>query len=149
MVDPYTIRLNFSTPMPDKQITDLLQFISPIDPAGIADVEAKPAGTGPYVLAERVLGQRVRMTANPRYWRAEKPILNEVISRCSATTTPCSRARVRLDRHGLRRRLAPGLRLRSAGFQLIQGPARWCRCSASTPPPARSATRSSARPSTS
>ena len=33
-----------------------------IDPAGIADVEAKPAGTGPYVLAERVLGQRVRLT---------------------------------------------------------------------------------------
>ena len=97
VVDPYTIRLNFSSPMPDKQITDLLQFISPIDPAGIADVEAKPAGTGPYVLAERVLGQRVRMTANPRYWRAEKPLLYGGASR-------------------------QALRLRAAGYQLIQGP---------------------------
>ena len=46
VVDPFAIRVNFNTPVPDKQITDLLQFISPIEAAGIATVETKPAGTG-------------------------------------------------------------------------------------------------------
>jgi len=123
VVDPYTIRLNFSTPMPDKQITDLLQFISPIDPAGIADVEAKPAGTGPYVLAERVLGQRVRMTANPRYWRAEKPLLSEVVltvfSDNDAAAAALESGSIDMIYGGASRQ---ALRLRSAGFQLIQGP---------------------------
>ena len=32
VVAPFTIRLNFTQPVPDKQITDLLQFVSPIDP---------------------------------------------------------------------------------------------------------------------
>ena len=122
VVDPFTIRLNFSSPMPDKQITDLLQFISPIDPAGIADVEAKPAGTGPYVLAERVLGQRVRLTANPRYWRTEKPLITEVV----LTVFSDNDAAAALESgsidiiYGGASRQA--LRLRSAGYQLIQGP---------------------------
>ena len=79
VLDPYTIRLNFNNPVPDKQITDLLQFVSPIDPTGIDTVEAKPAGTGAYMLAERVLGQRIRLVANPKYWRAEKPLVSEVV----------------------------------------------------------------------
>jgi peptide/nickel transport system substrate-binding protein len=123
VVDPYTIRLNFSSPMPDKQITDLLQFISPIDPAGIADVEAKPAGTGPYVLAERVLGQRVRMTANPRYWRPEKPLITEVIltvfSDNDAAAAALESGSIDIIYGGASRQ---ALRLRSAGYQLIQGP---------------------------
>ena len=123
VVDPYTIRLNFSTPMPDKQITDLLQFISPIDPAGIADVEAKPAGTGPYMLAERVLGQRVRMVANPKYWRAEKPILNEVeltfFSDNQAADAALESGGTDMIYGGASR---SALRLRAAGYQLVQGP---------------------------
>jgi peptide/nickel transport system substrate-binding protein len=123
VVDPYTIRLNFSSPMPDKQITDLLQFISPIDPAGIADVEAKPAGTGPYVLAERVLGQRVRLTANPRYWRPEKPLITEVVltvfSDNDAAAAALESGSIDIVYGGASRQ---ALRLRSAGFQLIQGP---------------------------
>ena len=123
VVDPFTIRLNFSSPMPDKQITDLLQFISPIDPAGIADVEAKPAGTGPYVLAERVLGQRVRLTANPRYWRPEKPLITEVVltvfSDNDAAAAALESGSIDIVYGGASRQ---ALRLRSAGFQLIQGP---------------------------
>lgn len=123
VVDPYTVRLNFSSPMPDKQITDLLQFISPIDPAGIADVEAKPAGTGPYVLAERVLGQRVRLTANPRYWRAEKPLITEVVltvfSDNDAAAAALESGSIDMIYGGASRQ---ALRLRSAGYQLIQGP---------------------------
>jgi peptide/nickel transport system substrate-binding protein len=123
VVDPYTIRLNFSAPMPDKQITDLLQFISPIDPAGIDSVETKPAGTGPFMLAERVLGQRVRMVVNPKYWRAEKPLLNEVVltffSDNDAASAALESGAVDMIYGGDSR---AALRLRSAGYQLVQGP---------------------------
>ena len=123
VVDPYTIRLNFSSPMPDKQITDLLQFISPIDPAGITDVEAKPAGTGPFMLAERVLGQRVRLVANPNYWRPEKPLLSEVtltfFSDGQSANAALESGGVDMIYGGDSR---SALRLRAAGYQLVQGP---------------------------
>lgn len=123
VVDPYTIRLNFTGPVPDKQITDLLQFISPIDPAGIDTVEAKPAGTGAFMLAERVLGQRVRMVANPKYWRPKEPILSEVtltfFSDNDAASAALESGAVDMIYGGDSR---SALRLRSAGFQLVQGP---------------------------
>jgi peptide/nickel transport system substrate-binding protein len=50
VVDPKTVTLNFTDPVPERQITDLLQFISVIDPDGIATAETKPAGTGAYRL---------------------------------------------------------------------------------------------------
>ncbi len=123
VVDPFTIRLNFSGPVPDKQITDLLQFISPIDPAGIETVEAKPAGTGAYMLAERVLGQRVRMVANPKYWRPGQPLLSEVtltfFSDNDAASAALESGAVDMIYGGDSR---SALRLRNAGYQLIQGP---------------------------
>ena len=123
VVDPFTIRLNFTGPVPDRQITDLLQFISPIDPAGIETVEAKPAGTGPFMLAERVLGQRVRMVANPKYWRPKEPLLSEVVltffSDNDAASAALESGAVDMIYGGDSR---AALRLRSAGYQLIQGP---------------------------
>ncbi len=123
VVDPFTIRLNFTGPVPDRQITDLLQFLSPIDPAGIDTVETKPAGTGAFTLAERVLGQRVRMVANPKYWRAEKPLPSEIVLTVFSDNDAASAA---LESgaadiiYGGDSRAA--IRLRSAGYQLIQGP---------------------------
>ena len=123
VVDPFTIRLNFTQPVPDKQITDLLQFVSPIDPAGIDTVETKPAGTGAFMLAERVLGQRVRMVANPKYWRAEKTLLSEVVltffSDNDAASAALESGAVDMIYGGDSR---SALRLRQAGYQLIQGP---------------------------
>lgn len=123
VVDPYTVRLNFNGPVPDKQITDLLQFISPIDPAGIATVEDKPAGTGAYMLAERVLGQRIRLVANPKYWRAEKPIATEVLftifSDNEAANAALESGGVDVIYNGDSR---SAIRLRSAGYQLVQSP---------------------------
>jgi peptide/nickel transport system substrate-binding protein len=123
VVDPYTIRLNFNSPVPDRQITDLLQFLSPIDPAGIETVETKPAGTGAYTLAERVLGQRVRMVVNPNYWRPEKPLISEVtltvFSDNDAASAALESGSVDIIYGGASR---PALRLRNAGNQLIQGP---------------------------
>ena len=123
VVDPFTIRLNFTGPVPDKQITDLLQFHSPIDPAGIDTVETKPAGTGPFMLAERVLGQRVRMVANPKYWRAEKPLVSEVVLTVfgdnEAANAALESGAVDIIYAGDSR---SAIRLRAAGNQLIQGP---------------------------
>ena len=64
---------NFKGPAPERQVTDLLQFITIIDPAGIDTVEQKPAGTGAYMLGERVVGQRISLVANPNYWRQGEP----------------------------------------------------------------------------
>lgn len=123
VIDPFTIRVNFKAPVPDKQITDLLQFISPIDPAGIESVETKPAGTGPFMLAERVLGQRIRLVVNPKYWRAEKPILSEIVFTIFADNQSAAAAfeagAVDMIYAGDSR---TAVRLRNAGFQLIQGP---------------------------
>jgi peptide/nickel transport system substrate-binding protein len=123
VVDPFTIRLNFSNPVPDKQITDLLQFISPIEPAGIETAETKPAGPGAYMLAERVLGQRVRMVVNPNYWRPEKPLISEVtltvFSDNDAASAALESGSVDIVYGGSSR---SALRLRNAGNQLIQGP---------------------------
>ena len=121
--DPHTLVINFSAPVPDRQITDFLQFISVIDHTGIDTVETRPAGSGAYMLAERVLGQRVRMTANPNYWRAGQPICNEIVltvfSDNDSAAAALESGAVDLI-YGANGRAA--VRLRDAGYQVIQGP---------------------------
>jgi peptide/nickel transport system substrate-binding protein len=123
VVDPHTIRLNFTGPVPDRQVTDLLQFTSVIDPAGIASVESKPAGTGAFMLAERVLAQRVRMVANPKYWRVGEPVVSDVVLTVfsdneAANAALESGATDMIYGGGAR----GAVRLRDEGYQLIQGP---------------------------
>ncbi len=121
--DAHTITLNFKAPTPGRAITDLLQFISVIDPAGTDTVETKPAGSGAYMLAERVLGQRVRLVANARYWRAGEPVFAEIVltvfSDNEAAGAALESGGVDLIYGGGSR---TGVRLRNAGFQLIEGP---------------------------
>jgi peptide/nickel transport system substrate-binding protein len=123
IVDDHTVTLNFNAPAPDKQITDLLQFISVIDAAGIDTVETKPAGTGAYMLGERVTGQRIRLVANPNYWREKQPLSNEVVltifSDDAAATAALESGAVDLIYGGSAR---SAVRLRNAGYQLVQGP---------------------------
>ncbi|HVL72327.1 MAG TPA: ABC transporter substrate-binding protein [Beijerinckiaceae bacterium] len=123
VVDPRTIRLNFKAPAPERQITDLLQFITIIDPAVIDTVETKPGGTGAYMLAERVTGQRLRFTANPNYWRPNEPATKEVVftifSEDGAATAALESGAVDMIFGGNSR---SAVRLRNAGYQLIQGP---------------------------
>ena len=122
--DPSTITLNFKNPVPDKQITDLLQFLSVIDPTGIDTVETKAAGTGPFTVAERVLGQRIRLVKNPKYWRQGEPLLNEVVftvfSDNDAAAAALESGAVDGIYGSVNGRVA--VRLRNAGYQLIQGP---------------------------
>lgn len=123
VVDDSTIRLNFKAPTPEKQITDLLQFISVIDPTGIDTVDTRAAGSGPYTVAERVVGQRIRLVANPRYWRPGEPVSKEIVltifSEDSAATAALESGAVDMVYGGTARSAA---RLRNAGYTLLEGP---------------------------
>ena len=123
VVDANTIRLNFKGPAPERQVTDLLQFITIIDPAGIETVEQKPAGTGAYMLGERVVGQRITLVANPNYWRQGEPVTKEavitVFAQDAAATAALESGSIDLV-YGSNPRSAA--RLKAAGYQLIQGP---------------------------
>ena len=109
--------------MPEKQITDLLQFISIIDPTVIDTVETKAGGTGPFVVSERVLGQRLVLTANKAYWRSGEPVASEVVFTIFSDNDSASAAlesgSVDLIYGGGARAAA---RLRNAGYQVFQGP---------------------------
>ncbi len=123
MPDAGTVVISFNAPVPDKQITDLLQFISVIDPAGIDSVETKAAGTGAFTVAERVLGQRIRLAANPHYWRKGEPVLGEIVFTIFSDNDSASAA---LESGAVDVIYGGGgraaVRLRDAGYQLLQGP---------------------------
>ena len=122
VVDARTVQLNFKARVPNRQVTDLLQFMSVIEATGVDAAETKVAGTGPFMVAERVLGQRLRLVANPRYWRAKQPILSEVeltifSDNDSAAAALESGATDMIFGGGAR----AAVRLRNAGYQLFQG----------------------------
>ena len=122
VVDGTTVRLNFKAKVPDRQITDLLQFMFVIAADTTGSAETKVNGTGPFTVGERVLGQRLRLVANPMYWRAKQPVLSEVVFTIfsdneSAAAALESKAVDMIFGGGAR----AAVRLRSAGFQLWQG----------------------------
>ncbi len=121
--DAHTVTINFNDPVPDRQILDLLQFLLPLDPEGIADVETVPAGTGPFLLADRKVGQSVTLKRNPDYWRPDQPILDEIVftvfSDNAAATSALESGSVDLVYGGGSR---AAVRLRDAGYQVLQGP---------------------------
>ena len=123
VVDDGTIRLDFSSPAPAEEITDLLQFVSVIDPAGIDTIETKPAGSGAYMLAERVVGQRIHLTANPHYWRQGEPVCKDVVftifSEDAAASAALESGALDLIYGGTAR---SAQRLSNSGYQLVSGP---------------------------
>ena len=123
VVDANTIRVNFKSPVPERQITDLFQFMAIIDPAGIETVEQKPAGTGAYMLAERVVGQRIKLTANPNYWRQGQPLSKDVeitiFSQDAAATAALESGGVDVIYGGTARSAA---RLKQADYPVLTGP---------------------------
>lgn len=123
VIDPQTLRIDFRNPAPTRQITDLLQFISVIDPAAIETVSTRPVGTGPYVLAERAVGQRVRLEANRSHWRANQPLSPEVVltvfENDAAAAAALESGAIDLV-YGATGRTA--VRLRAAGYQVVEGP---------------------------
>lgn len=117
------ITINFNSPVPDRQILDLLQFMLPIDPAGMDTVETIPAGTGPFLLADRAVGQSITLKANPNYWRENQPVLDEIVftvfSDDAASASAIESGDVDLIYNGQSR---TAVRLRDSGYQVLQGP---------------------------
>lgn len=123
IVDSKTIKLSFKGPAPERQVTDLLQFISVIDPAGMDKVDTVPAGSGAYVLAERAVGQRIRLVAREGYWRQGQPVAKEVVitvfSDDAAASAALESGAVDMVYDGSSR---SAVRLKAAGYQLVSGP---------------------------
>ncbi|QEL22125.1 ABC transporter substrate-binding protein [Bosea sp. F3-2] len=121
--DERTVTINFKAPVPDRQILDLLQFLLPIDPKGIDTVETVPAGTGPYTLVNRAVGQSLALKANPKYWREKQPIAQDLVftvfSEDAAASAALESGAVDIVYNGSSRSAA---RLKNAGFQVFAGP---------------------------
>lgn len=120
--DDYTFVVNFKQPTAERQITDLLQFLSVIDPAGIDDVATTPAGSGPFMLESRSLGSELTLVANPNYW-ADGPYLDAIhmtiFDDDDAASAALESGQVDLIYNVSARE---GLRLSEAGFNLVEGP---------------------------
>ena len=121
--DDKTITINFKAPVPQRQITDLLQFTMPIEAKGIDTVETVPAGTGAYRLDNRVVGQGLTLKANPDYWRKGQPIAETVdftiFSEDSSASAALESGAIDLIYGGSSR---SAVRLQDAGFQVLRGP---------------------------
>ncbi len=120
---PHALTINFNGPIPERQITDLLQFLLPIDPGVMDTLETAEGGTGAYMLGERQVGQSVTLVRNPDYWREGEPKLDELVftifSEDAAAASALESGSVDLIYGGQSR---SAVRLRDAGFQVLQGP---------------------------
>jgi ABC-type transport system substrate-binding protein len=121
--DDSTVTINFKGPVPERQILDLLQFLLPIDPKGIDTVETVPAGTGPYTLVNRAVGQSLTLKANPKYWRDKQPIVQDLVftvfSEDASASAALESGAVDIVYNGSSR---SAVRLKNAGFQVFAGP---------------------------
>jgi peptide/nickel transport system substrate-binding protein len=77
--DDWTIILKSDDPWPG--VYDFIQHLNIIDPvtAQGPDGPNKPVGTGPFAFAEYLQGDRLRLVKNTRYWRADRPYLDEIV----------------------------------------------------------------------
>lgn len=121
--DDATVTINFKAPVPERQILDLLQFLLPIDPKGIDTVETVPAGTGPFTLVNRAVGQSLTLKANPKYWREKQPIVQDLVftvfSEDASASAALESGAVDIVYNGSSR---SAVRLKNAGFQVFAGP---------------------------
>ena len=121
--DDATVTINFKAPVPERQILDLLQFLIPIDPKGIDTVETVPAGTGPYTLVNRAVGQSLTLKANPKYWREKQPIVQDLVftifSEDAAASAALESGAVDIIYNGSSR---SAVRLKGTGYQVTSGP---------------------------
>lgn len=120
--DDATIVINFTAPTAERQITDLLQFLSIIDPTGIDDVVDTPAGSGPFTLESRELGSELTLVANPNYW-GEGPDLDSIhftiFDDPDSASAALEAGQVDLIYNVSARE---AVRLSEAGFNLVEGP---------------------------
>lgn len=78
-VDDSTVLIEFKRPLPELAITDILQAISIIDPAGIDDLATRAAGAGPFKFQSWEPGVELVLSANENYWGTGGPYVDEII----------------------------------------------------------------------
>lgn len=78
-VDDSTVLIEFNHPLPELAITDILQAISIIDPAGIDDLATRAAGAGPFKFESWQPGVELVLTANDDYWGSHGPYVDQII----------------------------------------------------------------------
>lgn len=88
--DKYTIILKSEQPRP--AAFDFFEFFNILDKETIGDatIATTAIGTGPFVLSERIQGDRIRLTRNKSYWQSGRPYLDEIV----VTVLPDSQAMV-------------------------------------------------------
>jgi peptide/nickel transport system substrate-binding protein len=76
--DKYTVIVKASRPW--AEAFDFFEYVNIIDPVTLQSAGlSKPTGTGPFVFAEYVQGDHVRLARNTNYWRNDRPYLDEVV----------------------------------------------------------------------
>ena len=78
-VDDSTVLIEFKDPLPELAITDILQAISIIDPAGIDDLATRAAGAGPFKFESWQPGVELVLTANDNYWGSDGPYVDQIV----------------------------------------------------------------------
>lgn len=68
VVDDTTLQVNFTQPIAELQITDLLQSWTIGDPEAFDEVATRAVGTGPYSFVEWQPGERIVLERNDDYW---------------------------------------------------------------------------------
>jgi ABC-type transport system substrate-binding protein len=76
VIDDLTVKLVFKAPSPG--MFDLLDQLWMVDADSFDKAETQPVGTGPFVLAEYLPGDRMTLKPYAGYWNKGKPALDEV-----------------------------------------------------------------------
>ena len=79
VVEPFTVKFELKAPS-----ATFLSYLATnpngcIVPRGVADLKAKPVGTGPFVFESYEPGQQFTLKANPNYYEDKQPYLDTVV----------------------------------------------------------------------
>jgi len=77
--DAHTVTLSFNQPY--VAVFDALDVFFVLDSAKATDLKKQPAGSGPFILSDRVPGDRAVLKRFDGYWRKGQPFLDQVIHR--------------------------------------------------------------------
>ena len=78
-VNDSTVLIEFIQPLPGLAITDILQAISIIDPAGIDSLATAGAGAGPFEFVSWEPGVELVLRAYDNYWGDKGPYVDEIV----------------------------------------------------------------------
>jgi peptide/nickel transport system substrate-binding protein len=75
--DNYTVVVHAARPW--VEAFDLFEQATILDPSTFETYGlAKPTGTGPFMFAEYLQGDHLRLVKNPNYWQSDRPYLDEI-----------------------------------------------------------------------